>query len=235
MSLTPSNIRTIQKTFLTSKILFFIWNFKTASYLRNLFFKSYYLCHIIMLNEKPHKLTIDDILLLNEERLRFVKIAQRYVGKRDIAEDIYQDSIIKILNRRDEIEVKDIRSYFLIVIKNRCLDHLKSRVNRDSLPAELKELAIEDMKLLSDSGENDYPLYVDLPVLLSKVKENLSELSYEIFTAKKLSRMSAKEIAKEFGVSERKVNFEIQRASKLFRKVFKDYFVLFVVAVMTYY
>ena len=186
-----------------------------------------------MRNEKPHKLTIDDILLLNEERLRFVKIAQRYVGKRDIAEDIYQDSIVKILNRRDEIEVKDIRGYFLIAIKNRCLDYLKSRIARDSIPAELKELAIEDMKLLSDSGENDYPLYVDLPILLSKVKENLSELSYEIFTAKKLSRMSAKEIAIEFGVSERKVNFEIQRASKLFRKVFKDYFVLFVVAVMT--
>ena len=61
-----------------------------------------------MLNEKPHKLTIDDILLLNEERLRFVKIAQRYVGKRDIAEDIYQDSIVKILNRRDEIEVYNV-------------------------------------------------------------------------------------------------------------------------------
>ncbi len=103
------------------------------------------------------------------------------------------------------------------------------------MPAELKELAIEDMKLLSDSGENDFPLYVDFPILLNKVKENLSELSYEIFTAKKISRMSAKEIAIEFGVSERKVNFEIQRASKLFRKVFKDYFVLFVVAVMTYY
>lgn len=185
-----------------------------------------------MLNEKPHKLSIEDILLLNEERLRFVKIAQRYVGKRDIADDIYQDSIIRILNHKDEIEIKDIRSYFLIVIKNRCLDHLKSRINRDSLPAELKELAIEDMKLLSDSGENDFPLYVDFPILLNKVKENLSELSYEIFTAKRLSRMSAKEIAKEFGISERKVNFEIQRASKLFRKVFKDYFVLLVIAVM---
>ncbi len=60
----------------------------------------------------------------------------------------------------------------------------------------------------------------------------LPELTYEIFTAKRLSGMSAKEIAKQFGITERRVNFEIQKASKVFRQVFRDYFVLFAFAVM---
>ncbi|GEM_PF-567019 len=179
---------------------------------------------------EPHKISIDDIILLNDERLRFVKIAQRYVGKRELAEDIYQDSIVKVLNRRNETEINDIRSYFLIIIKNRCLDHLKSRLNRDSLPPELKELALEDMKLLSESGADELSLYVDCPVLLDKVRESLPEMTYEIFTAKRLSGMSAKDIAREFGISERRVNFEIQRAQKVFRRVFRDYFILLVLA-----
>lgn len=181
-----------------------------------------------------HKISINDIILLNDERLRFVKIAQRYVGKRELAEDIYQDSIVRILNRRDELKINDIRSYFLIIIKNRCLDHLKSRLNRDSLPPELKELALEDMKLLSESGADDFSLYVDCPVLLDKVRGSLPEMTYEIFTAKRLSGMSAKEIASEFGISERRVNFEIQRAQKVFRRVFKDYFIMLVLALMNY-
>ncbi len=186
----------------------------------------------VMPGDKTHKLSFEDILLLNGERLRFVKIAQRYVGKSELAEDIFQDCIAKVLAHRDELEISDIRGYFLIMVKNRCLDHLKSRLNRDSLPPELKELAVEDMKLLSGEGGNDFSLYVDFPVLLDKVRSILPEHTYEIFTAKRLSGMSAKEISKQFGITERRVNFEIQKAAKVFRQVFKDYFVLFVLAVM---
>lgn len=185
-----------------------------------------------MNTEDPHKISIKDIILLNDERQRFVKIAQRYVVDMEIAEDIYQDSIVRILNRRNEAEITDIRSYFLIMAKNRCLDHLKSRVNRDSLPPELKELALEDMKLLSESGADELSLYVDYPILLEKVRESLPELTYEIFTSKRLAGMSAKEIAKQFGISERRVNFEIQRAAKVFHKVFQDYFILFILAIL---
>ncbi len=185
-----------------------------------------------MPGEKTHKLSFEDILLLNGERLRFVKIAQRYVGKSELAEDIFQDCIVRILAHRDELEISDIRKYFLIMVKNRCLDHLKSRLNRDSLPPELRELAREDIKLLSGDDGGDFPLQVDFPVLFDKVRGLLPELTYEIFTAKRLSGMSAKEIAKQFGVTERRVNFEIQKASKVFRQVFRDYFVLIVLSVM---
>lgn len=186
-----------------------------------------------MPGDNIHKLSFEDILLLNGERPRFVKIAQRYVGKSELAEDIFQDCMVKILAHRDELEVGDIRGYFLIMVKNRCLDHLKSRLNRDSLPPELRELALEDMKLLTGECGNDFSLHVDFPVLLDKVRRLLPELTYEIFTAKRLSGMSAKEIARQFGVTERRVNFEIQKAQKVFRQVFRDYFVLFVLAVMS--
>ena len=185
-----------------------------------------------MPGEKTHRLSFEDILLLNGERQRFVKIAQRYVGKSELAEDIFQDCIVRILAHRDELEISDIRGYFLIMVKNRCLDHLKSRLNRDALPPELRELALEDMKLLSGEGGNDFSLHVDFPVLLDKVRRLLPGLTYEVFTAKRLSGMSAKEIARQFGITERRVNFEIQKASKVFRQVFRDYFVIFVFAVM---
>lgn len=185
-----------------------------------------------MTDVPTHKLSTEDIILLNEERLRFVRIAQRYVGKREIAEDLFQDCIIRILGKRDELEITDIRNYFLIIIKNRCLDHLKSRVCKESLPSGIKDLILEDMKLLSESSDDDFSIYVDYPVLLEKVKESLPAMTYEIFTSKRLSGMSAKEIARKFSVTERRVNFEIQRASKVFRKVFQDYFILFILTVM---
>lgn len=185
-----------------------------------------------MTDALPHILSTEDILLLNEERLRFIRIAQRYVGKKDIAEDLYQDCIIKTLNHRKELEITDIRCYFLTVIKNRCLDYLKSRLHKDDVPAEQKNLLVEDMKLLTESSDDDFSIHVDYPVLLEKVRENLPSMTYEIFTAKRLSGMSAKEIAAKFNVTERRVNFEIQRASKVFRKVFQDYFILFILTVM---
>ena len=50
--------------------------------------------------------------------------------------------------------------------------------------------------------------------------------------AKRLDKMSNKEICDKFRISESRIYYEIQRALKIFRKEFKDYKIFFVVLLL---
>ncbi len=62
-----------------------------------------------------------------------------------------------------------------------------------------------------------------MPELFRKCEKRLPKLTLEVFEAKRLEKMSYKEIGKVYGISESRINFEIKRALKVFREEFKDY------------
>ena len=53
----------------------------------------------------------------------------------------------------------------------------------------------------------------------------MPDLTYEVFMARRIDKKSYKEIGEMFKLSQTTVHFEIYRASKIFRREFKDYHV----------
>lgn len=63
-----------------------------------------------------------------------------------------------------------------------------------------------------------------LDEMTRRCQEKLSPLTFNVFSAHKFERLTHREIAKIFGITPRQVNAEIQKATKVFRTEFKDYF-----------
>lgn len=51
----------------------------------------------------------------------------------------------------------------------------------------------------------------------------MPELTYEVFMARRIDKKSYKELAEMFKMPETTVHFEIYKASRIFRREFKDY------------
>lgn len=64
-------------------------------------------------------------------------IAYRMVGDREEARDLAQETFVKVLERLDTFNIRmPFRSWLYRVCANASIDHLRSRVRRQSVPAE---------------------------------------------------------------------------------------------------
>ena len=170
--------------------------------------------------EELHKITPEELMKLNSDKSSFVLLAFSYLHDRDVAEDIFQESILYILENRDTITVSNARWYFSRVILNR------ARI-RDSI----RDSAImaENISILSDTASDMAAFNADLSGCLEQCRRELPPLAYNIFIDAKIKGLSYKDIAEAHNVTQRRVATEMQRALVVFRRVFKDYWFLFLV------
>ena len=155
--------------------------------------------------------------LLNHERVRFIRLAVRFVGDAEIAEDIVQDSLIDFVRIMDRKDIGNVKAYFSTIVKNNCLHYLKDNKHPGFSLESDGELIMENIRILSEQMEDTTGQMSDLKKILDSCREQLPELSVKVFAAKRLEGLSYKEIARKFGITERRVNTEIQRAQKVFR------------------
>ncbi len=209
---------------------------KIFSLFRNYFVCSRVLGYICLVNlflmaEERHLITLQEIILLNEERMRYVKLANLYVDNYEAAKDIFQDCILYVYSQKDSIYLSDVRNYFAVAVMNKARDYLRKR---SVAGADKYEMSIENLKSLAslaDMGGNSV-LDIDLPGLISACKKRLSPLSYSVFEARRFGQMSHRQIAAMFGISERSVKYELSKAQRVFREVFMDYGVFTLAAVL---
>lgn len=175
----------------------------------------------LMTDSGKHNVTTAEILYLNTEKIRYIRLAYGYVRNMDDAEDIFQDCILSILNNRDKIHISDISVYFAAVIKHRCLRHLKRESKSDTFEDPILQAHIA--KLSADMERPDPAAQDDMSRLMKNCRARLKDLTINVFEAKRFEGMSYREISRIFGIRESRVNLEIQRALKIFREEFKDY------------
>lgn len=186
-----------------------------------------------MTKNSKHIISTEEILSLYNERIRYITLALRYVRDSDKAEEIFHQCIFNLMQKKETQYVSNAKAFFSTVIKNRCLDELKKKKREFPLNQEGKNDTILDTdieRLTSQSSREEFSN--DFPLLLCNCKEKLPQLCYEVFMAKRLDKMSNKEICDKFRISESRIYYEIQRALKIFRKEFKDYKIFFVVLLL---
>lgn len=169
---------------------------------------------------EKHLLTVDEILSLHKERIRYIALADSFVNDYSTAEEIVQECLFGLLQSRTERYVSDCRPFFATSVKNRCLNYLKRKARECAMDG--GGLLAADIEWLS-SGSGDEGMRTDFSALLARCRDMMPRQTYEIFMAKRLDRMSYREISEAFHVSESRINFEMTRAQKVFREVFKDY------------
>lgn len=178
-----------------------------------------------MSKTEKHIISVFEIITLQEEKMRYIVLAYSYVRDYSTAEEIFQECILNLMENREKHRVSNIKAFFASVIKNRCLNYMeRERMGgRFGKGAARKEWVDVDIARLSSAGTEETACNIDFPKLIGNCRKRLPELTFDIFMAKRMDRMSYDEISKAFMVSKAKINAEIKKALKVFKEEFKDY------------
>lgn len=150
----------------------------------------------------------------------FKAIYEKYSGKvyfvcirfgldKNDAEEVVQDSFIKIWERRRDIRTDlSFNAYLFTIAKNFIIKRMRSNINAAAIKTYLAARPAE----LNNETE-DLIVYADLLQATDAFIESLPTQQREIFKLSKLQRYSAKEISEKLELSTRTVENHLFRAN----------------------
>ena len=152
----------------------------------------------------------DDVLPLKDKIFR---LALRITLSRAEAEDIVQDVLIKVWNRRDDLaEVDSIEAYSLTVCRNLSLDRLQRKendnVNLDDAPPTEADDAPPDLQMIRNERIDN----------IKRLIERLPIPQRAAMQVRDMEGKTYKEISAITGQTEEQVKVNIFRARQYIRK-----------------
>lgn len=152
----------------------------------------------------------DDVLPLKDKIFR---LALRITLSRAEAEDIVQDVLIKVWNRRDDLaEVDSIEAYSLTVCRNLSLDRLQRKendnVNLDDAPPTEADDASPDLQMIRNERIDNIKRLIERLPIPQRAAMQLRDMEGKTY----------KEISTITGQTEEQVKVNIFRARQYIRK-----------------
>ena len=137
--------------------------------------------------------------------------ALHYLGDPVVVEDIVQDCFAVLWEKISAgAEVSNRRSYLYMMVRNRCLDHLK----RSGMKTE--ELKPYDSYGIID--DDDAQQRSQIEARLWTAIDSLPDKCREIFLMSKRDGLKYEEIALELGISENTVRNQVSKALKILKE-----------------
>ncbi len=146
------------------------------------------------------------------------RLALRITLNREEAEDIVQDTLLKVWNRRDDWQdIDSIEAFSLTVCRNLSLDRLK-KAGADSQPLG------DDETSAPDPGHNPYERTAqkDRVEQVRRIIDSLPEKQRSCMQLRDFEGKSYKEIAQVLGITEEQVKVNIFRARQAVKQKYNE-------------
>ncbi|WP_321370040.1 RNA polymerase sigma-70 factor [uncultured Draconibacterium sp.] len=166
------------------------------------------------------------ISLFEEYYVGLCAYSRRYVGRKDIAEDIVSDTFFKIWENRKKLEITGlIKSYLFQAVANNSLHHLRKLKKEEKLDDYFSGTENENIGF-KEVAENITENSLLIKELHSRIEEAVNLLPPQQQTAFRLKRFEGKknkEIADEMGLAVKTVEMHLSKAVVSLRKNLQDY------------
>jgi len=167
----------------------------------------------------------NDVLPLKNELFR---LALRITLNRAEAEDVVQETMIKVWNRRDRWnEIESIEAFCLTICRNISLDKMKKAENQNQ---SLERLRVGELTSGTESHDVPDSSYTSNPEeqamqrdriqLIRHLIDHLPEKQRSCMQLRDFEGKSYKEIAQVLGISEEQVKVNIFRARQTIKQKF---------------
>ena len=143
-------------------------------------------------------------------------LSYSYLGDMSASEDVVQDACIKTLNRKKQNEIKDLKSYIGVAIRNLSLKKIQSSKR-------LLEIH-EDRLQSSGLSHEDYLIDEENRIRLQKAVDVLPNKSKKVFELCVLEGIKYKNTAEVLGISINTVKFHLKKSFKILRLELQDAF-----------
>ena len=158
----------------------------------------------------------NDVLPLKNKLFR---LALRITLNREEAEDVVQDTLIKIWNSRDRWQQLDsIEAYSLTIVRNLSLDRIKKMENQnDSLEEEKTE------KPEASSNPSERMIQKEKLDIVKRMIDELPEKQRCCMQLRDIEGKPYKDIAHILGITEEQVKVNIFRARQTIKQRFQQF------------
>ncbi|WP_280746775.1 RNA polymerase sigma factor [Parabacteroides sp. PF5-9] len=147
---------------------------------------------------------------------KLYRIAFALVENKDDAEDLLQETYCKLWNKREELtEIRNPEAFAVTIIKNLCLDFLRSprsQNNNECVEGIAQISNVTPERVLEEKDEVD---------LISQLIERLPENQRRVLKLRGLSDCSLEEIEEITGFSAVNVRTLLSRARKVIREQYE--------------
>jgi len=148
-----------------------------------------------------------------------VIFASGFIHDRDNAEEIVQDTFVRLWEEHESLQVNvAIRSYLLKMVQNRCIDWYRHQ----KIKQKHSESVLETTSHIVYDTDN-YILHSELERLIANALEKMPEAISDAFRMNREKGLKYHEIATIHGVSVRTIEVRIGKALNLLRNYLEDY------------
>jgi RNA polymerase sigma-70 factor, ECF subfamily len=138
---------------------------------------------------------------------------RKKVGSGEIAEDIYQDVLVKILNKPDQLNIrKSLKSWLFTIAKNQIIDHYRKQKS-------LSDIETLQIDFKDQTGTNGYE---DLEGCIHSFISQLPDDYRQIIILSEIEGKSQKELSESLGINYVTVRSKVQRGREKIRKLIYD-------------
>jgi len=158
----------------------------------------------------------NDVLPLKDKLFR---LALRITLNREEAEDVVQDTLIKVWNTRDKWQLLDsIEAYCLTIARNLSLDRIKKMDNQNG---SLEDEKVERPDITSNPSEQ--MIQKDKLDIVKKMIDELPEKQRSCLQLRDIEGKAYKEIADILDITEEQVKVNIFRARQTVKQRFQQF------------
>jgi RNA polymerase sigma-70 factor, ECF subfamily len=138
---------------------------------------------------------------------------RKKVGSGELAEDIYQDILVKILNKPDQLNNRQsLKSWLFTIAKNQIIDHYRKQKS-------LTDIETLQIDFKDQTGTNSYE---DLEGCIHGFISQLPDDYRQIIILSEIEGKSQKELSEFLGINYITVRSKVQRGREKIRKLIYD-------------
>ncbi|TRX66476.1 RNA polymerase sigma-70 factor [Carboxylicivirga sp. M1479] len=148
-------------------------------------------------------------LVFNNYYAHLVLLAQKYLKDKDLSESIVQSVFVKMWENRKKVEIRSLRGFLVVAVRNRCTNELKHQ-----------QVVREFEKVHDDQNEAVWMTFNENVYLqhINKVIDELPEQRKKIFKMSRMDGLKYREIAAKLNISPKTVEVQMGKALKYLRE-----------------
>ena len=165
-------------------------------------------------------------IIYNKYVPRLYYFIHEYIPQRDIVENIVQDTLMVLWDKRTTLsDDTNLSAYLYTVARNFCLYKLRDSRYRKKLfdTSEISELELKTNMDALISLDTSLLTFDEIEKIIKSTLDQLPPQCRRVFSLSRFEEKKYKEIAEELNISQKAVEGHISKALKLFRKNLKDY------------
>jgi RNA polymerase sigma-70 factor (ECF subfamily) len=154
-----------------------------------------------------------------------VRIASDILHDRQAAEDVVQDTFVKLWETGSGLTINSSLSAYLVkMVRNRCIDSLRAAAREPgTVSIDLPEVQAQLHEMGMEADFEDELFATPLEIALTRAIEQLPPQCKRIFTLNRFDGYSHKEIADELHISASTVKTQITRALQKLTAIYQTF------------